>query len=132
MIGACADPSWENAKPAAEIDTTNYSVRWTGTPTPPASGHYVLTLEPADSFPYSPKESYRLLLDGKVVSEGSLRAGHDLASMGSFKAAPGASPTAPPVMDFPKVPSIPVDFADTNPHDFVLEYSHSSDRAGGG
>ncbi len=123
---------WENAKPSAEIDTTNYSVRWSGTLTPPAAGHYVFTLEPADSFPYSPKESYRLLLDGKVVSEGSLRAGHDLASMGSFKAAPGASPTAPPVMDFPKAPSIPVDFADTNAHDFVLEYSHSSDRSGGG
>jgi beta-glucosidase len=52
--------------------------------------------------------------------------------MGNFKAAPGASPTAPPVMDFPKVPSIPVDFTDSNPHDFVLEYSHSGDRTGGG
>ena len=52
--------------------------------------------------------------------------------MGNFKAAPGASSTAPPVMDFPKVPSLPIDFTDTKPHDFVLEYSHSGDRAGGG
>ncbi len=52
--------------------------------------------------------------------------------MGNFKSAPGASPTAPPVMQFPKVPSIPVDFADTNAHDFKLEYSHSGDQAGGG
>src|SRR5581483_7284797 len=80
----------------------------------------------------SPKESYRLLIDGKVLGEGTLRSGHDLSAMGNFKAAPGASPTAPPVMDFPKVPSIPFDFSDTKPHDFVLEYSHSSDRAGGG
>ncbi|HVZ84413.1 MAG TPA: glycoside hydrolase family 3 C-terminal domain-containing protein [Terracidiphilus sp.] len=123
---------WENAKPVPELDTINYSVRWSGTLTPPAAGHYVFTLEPADSFPYSPKESYRLLLDGKVISEGSLRAGHDLSSMGGFKAAPGASPTAPPVMDFPHIPSIPVDFADTKSHEFVLEYSHSGDRAGGG
>ena len=48
--------------------------------------------------------------------------------MGSFKAAPGASPTAPPVMQFPKVPSIAVDFADTKPHDFRLEYSHCGRR----
>jgi len=123
---------WENAKPNASVDTTNYSVRWSGTFTPPAAGHYVFSIEPADSFPYSPKESYRLLLDGKVIGEGTLRAGHDLASMGSFKAAPGASPTAPPVMDFPKIPDLPVDFADTQAHEFVFEYSHSGDRAGGG
>ncbi len=123
---------WENGMPVPQIDTHDYSVRWTGKLTAPAAGHYVFTVEPGDSFPYSPKESYRLLIDGKVVGEGSLRAGHDLSAMGSFKAAPGASPTAPPVMDFPNVPSIPMDFADTNPHDFVLEYSHSGDRAGGG
>jgi len=123
---------WENAKPAPEIETTNYSVRWSGTLTAPAPGHYVFTLESGDSFPYSPKESYRLLLDGKIAGEGSLREGHDMSAMGSFKAAPGASPTAPPVMDFPKVPSIPFEFTDTNPHVFVLEYSHSGDRSGGG
>ena len=82
-------------------------MRWSGTLTPPAPGHYVFTLETGDSFPYSPKESYRLLLDGKVIGEGTLREGHDLSAMGNFKAAPGASPTAPPVMDFPKSPLSP-------------------------
>ena len=123
---------WENDKPAPEVDTIDYSVRWTGTLEAPAPGHYVFTLEPADSFPYSPKESYRLLLDGKVISEGSLRAGQDLSAMGNFKVAPGASPTAPPVMNNARIPSIPFDFTDTRPHGFQLEYSHSSDRAGGG
>ena len=123
---------WENARPAQQIETTNYSVRWSGSLTVPAPGHYVFSLESADSFPYSPVESYRFMLDGKVLSEGSLRQGNDLASMGNFKAAPGASPTAPPVMNFPKVPSIPVDFTDTNPHEFKLEYSHSGDQSGGG
>ena len=98
----------------------------------PAAGHYVFTLEPGDSFPYSPVEMYRFVLDGKVLSEGSLRVDADLSSMGNFHSAPGASPTAPPIMKFPKVPSIPVDFADTNPHQFTLEYSHSGDQAGGG
>ncbi len=123
---------WENAKPVPELDTHNYSVRWSGTISAPAAGHYVFTLEPGDSFPYSPNETYRLLLDGKVVSEGSLRAGMDLSAMGNFKAAPGASPTAPPVMKFAKPPVIPFDFSDTSEHEFQLDYSHSGDQAGGG
>ncbi len=123
---------WENALPVPEILTPNYSVRWSGSLKPPAAGHYVFTLEPADSFPYSPAESYKFILDGKVLKEGSLRAGHDLSAMGNFHTAPGASPTAPPVQTFASNAKIEVDFADTNPHEFVLQYSHSADRAGGG
>jgi beta-glucosidase len=123
---------WENAMPVPEIETINYSVRWSGALTVPAPGHYVFTLEPGDAFPYTPDESYRLVLDGKVLGEGPLRAGRDLSAMGNFKSAPGASPTAPPEQLNVKIPSIAVDFTDTKPHDFVLEYSHSGDRAGGG
>jgi beta-glucosidase len=123
---------WENAKPVPEIDTHNYSVRWSGTLTPPAAGHYVFTVEVGDSFPYSPAESYRFVLDGKVLGEGDIRTGHDMSVMGSFKPAPGASRTAPPVESFAKTPKIEVDFNDTNEHAFQLEYSHSADRAGGG
>ena len=123
---------WEYAKPAPQVETADYSVRWSGTITAPAAGHYVFSLDPADSFPYSPKESYRLVIDGKVLGEDSLRKQVDISAMGNFKAATGASPTAPPLMDFPNLPSIPYDFADTQAHSFVLEYSHSGDRAGGG
>jgi beta-glucosidase len=123
---------WENARPVPQMETTSYSVRWSGTMTVPAAGHYVFTLEPGDSFPYSPEEKYRFLLDGKVVSEGSLRQAIDLSSMGNFHSAPGAAPTAPPVMKFAKIPTIPFDFTDTNAHEFQLEYSHSGDMAGGG
>ena len=123
---------WENAHPVPQIETNDYSVRWSGQLAVPAAGHYVFTLESGDSFPYSPKESYRFILDGKVISEGSLRQGGDLSSMGNFKAAPGASPTAPPVMQFAKIPSIPFDFTDTKPREFRLEYSHAGDQSGGG
>jgi beta-glucosidase len=123
---------WENARPAPQIETTNYSVRWSGSLTVPAPGHYVFSLESADSFPYSPVESYRFSLDGKVVSEGSLREVGDLSAMGNFHSAPGASPTAPPQQTNHRIPSIPVDFTDTNPHEFKLEYSHSGDQSGGG
>jgi beta-glucosidase len=123
---------WENARPVPQLATHNYSVRWSGSLTPPAPGHYVFTLEQGDSFPYSPTETYRFILDGKVLSEGSLRQAGDLSSMGNFKTMAGASPTAPPLMQFAKTPVIPVDFTDTNPRDFRLEYSHAGDEAGGG
>jgi beta-glucosidase len=123
---------WENAKPAPEVDTHNYAVRWSGTIAAPAPGHYVFILEVADSFPYSPAESYRLTLDGKVLGEGNIRTGHDMSVMGSFKSAPGASPTAPPVETFAQTPNIAVDFTDTKEHDFKLEYAHSADQSGGG
>ena len=123
---------WESAKPVPEIDTNNYSVRWSGSLAVPAAGHYVFTIESGDSFPYSPTESYRFTLDGKVIGEGSLRQGQDISSMGNFHAAPGASPTAPPIMNFPKPATVAVDFTDTKEHDFRLEYSHSADQSGGG
>jgi beta-glucosidase len=123
---------WESATPVPQLATYNYSVRWAGSITVPAPGHYVFTVEPGDSFPYSPVENYRLVLDGKVLGEGSLRQGQDLSQLGNFQVVPGASPTAPPVESFPKVPSIAIDFTDTNPHDFRFEYSHSGDQSGGG
>ena len=123
---------WENAKPSPDVDTHNYSVRWSGTIAAPAPGHYVFTMEPGDAFPYTPEESYRFLLDGKVLGEGALRQGRDLSAMGNFKSAPGASPTAPPEQLNVKVPSIAVDFTDTKEHEFKLEYAHAGDQSGGG
>ena len=123
---------WENANPTPLLATHNYSVRWTGSFTAPAAGHYVFSVESGDSFPYSPVESYRLVLDGKVLGEGSLRGEQNISELGNFHAAPGASPTAPPVQTSHKTPSIAIDIADTKPHDFRFEYSHSGDQAGGG
>jgi beta-glucosidase len=73
-----------------------------------------------------------LTLDGKVLGEGSLRTAPDISAMGNFHSAPGNSPTAPPQQTNHKTPSIAVDFADSNPHEFKLEYSHSGDQSGGG
>jgi len=129
---ALVQTDWENARPRPEVETHNYSVRWSGTIAAPAPGHYIFSVEVGDSFPYSPAESYRLMIDGKVLGEGNLRAGHDMSAMGNFKSVPGASPTAPPVMSFAKPPKIEFDFADTKQHDFKLEYSHSADQSGGG
>jgi len=123
---------WENAEPVPQLATHDYSVRWTGTLAVPAPGHYVFTLEQGDSFPYTPVESYRFILDGKVLSEGNLREGTDLSVMGNFYASPGRFTTAPPAEHFPKRPSIACRLYRYKPHDFRLEYSHASDAAGGG
>ncbi len=122
---------WEGALPVPQLHAHDYSVRWTGTITAPAPGHYEFTVEAADAFPYSPAESYRVELDDKVVSEGVLREGRP-AAPGTSKPINGASPTAPPSMSNATVPSFSVDFRDTNPHEFRFEYSHSGDRFGGG
>jgi beta-glucosidase len=123
---------WENAVPVPQVATENYSVRWSGSLTAPAPGHYVFTVETGYSFPYTPGERYRFILDGKVISEGNLREGHDLSANGNLKVGNGASPTAPPEEVFANVPAIAVDFADTSAHDFQFEYAHSGSHAGGG
>ncbi len=123
---------WGDSLPTPELQTHVYSVRWSGKIAVPAAGKYEFSVEPNDSFPYSPKDSFRLSLDGRVVAEGNLRKAMEIASMGNFKSAPGASPSAPPIMTGPAPAVFSHDFSDTAPHDFKLEYSHSGDQAGGG
>ena len=122
---------WRDVFPVPEIKTFDYSVRWTGKLNAPAAGKYTFIVEGGSGFPYSPKENYRFLLDGKVLSEGTLTKGK--LDMGAFAlVTTGASPSAPPIMTGSTPARIEVDLPDTNPHDFQLEYSHFGDRAGGG
>jgi beta-glucosidase len=123
---------WGDSLPVPELHTHVYSVRWSGKLAVPSAGHYVFSVEPADAFPYSPKDSFRLTLDGKVLAEGDLRKPMNISAMGNFKSAPGASPSAPPIMNGGQPVVVSYDFNDTTPHDFKLEYSHSGDQAGGG
>jgi beta-glucosidase len=121
---------WRDAAPVPEVETHDYSVRWTGALKAPAAGHYVFIVEGGQNFPYSPVERYRFMLDGKVLSEGMLTKGK--VNLGNFKMTTGASPTAPPVMSGSEPARIEVELGDTKPHGFELEYSHSGDIAGGG
>ena len=117
---------WEGSHPQPEVQTSDYSVRWSGNLTPPAAGHYEFTLEAADAFPYSPREQYRVLLDGKVIAEGFFRKSENLRHSPEWPA------TMPPTAESAKKPTFSVDFADTIPHAIEVGYAHSGDRAGGG
>jgi beta-glucosidase len=117
--------NWNNALPVEELQTHDYSVRWSGTIRVPAAGAYRFELKPTTASPYSPRETYRLLLDGKVLGEGELNSGKPTPVIGN-------SASAPPRMSRPTSAVISVTFADTEPHGFQLEYSHAGTRAGGG
>ncbi|WP_419804971.1 glycoside hydrolase family 3 C-terminal domain-containing protein [Terriglobus sp.] len=54
------------------------------------------------------------------------------AAMGDFHFAPGASPTAPPVMTGSSPAKFEVTVNDAADHDIVIEYSHAGDHSGGG
>jgi beta-glucosidase len=133
-VAVGSDPSiqhdWRDASPVPEVLTHDYSVRWSGTLQVPAPGKYIFILEGGSPFPYSPRENYKVMLDGKVVSEGTLTKGK--MEIGAFTVAAGSSPTAPPVMSGTTPARMELTFDDTKPHDFQVFYSHFGDRAGGG
>jgi beta-glucosidase len=122
--------NWRDSPPTPEVATHDYSVRWSGKIQMPASGKYRFTLEGGQNFPYSPKESYRVIFDGKVVLEGNLNGGK--LEMGAFSVQSGASPTAPPVMSGSKPANFELNLDDTKAHNIEVFYSHSGDRSGGG
>ena len=117
---------WDNATPVPEVQTQDYSVRWSGTLKVPATGKYVFTVDSGSGFPYSPKETYRFVLDGKVLAQGNLNDGKP-----NMKPT-GAPSTAPPNMSQTTPGEVEVTFTDTNQHEFQLDYSHSGDMSGGG
>ena len=117
--------NWTNASPVDELQTHDYSVRWSGTLKVPASGRYQFQVRTVSAFPYSPRETYRLLLDGKLLGEGELNSGRSTPVVGN-------SASAPPRMSSARPALISVPFTDTEPHSFQLEYSHAGNRAGGG
>ncbi len=121
---------WRDAEHVPELHTHDYSVTWSGKLKVPAAGKYAFILEGVSNFPYSPKENYRFIVDGKVLSEGTLAKGK--LDMGNFKLGTGANPTAPPVMTGSTPARIELTLNDTNEHDIEVQYSHFGDRAGGG
>ncbi|MFZ0333000.1 MAG: glycoside hydrolase family 3 C-terminal domain-containing protein [Candidatus Acidiferrales bacterium] len=91
------DFDWAGLNPIPAAQTAKFSVRWTGTFTPPAPGDYRIGADIGGCYPCKDADDFRLYLDGKLLDERS---------------------TTPDLM-------IPVRFADRGPHKIRLEYSHS-------
>jgi beta-glucosidase len=106
------DFDWNAASPAEGVPSDAFSVRWTGTLEAPAPGDYTFSVDIGDCYPCHDRETYALSFDGKVVSK------HD-------------SGTPKESRDHTN-PDFTLHFSDTQPHRFVLEYTHQSPVFGAG
>ncbi len=95
---------WDAASPAPGIPLQAFGVRWTGTLTPPGPGDYTFSISVPGCYPCGDQETVHVYLDGAPVAE---------ASRSQYRWTP-------------KAPVFLEHFADTKPHDFRLEYAHSS------
>jgi beta-glucosidase len=100
--------NWDKVVPIAGLQRDNYSVRWTGTFTPPAAGDYKLGVHVNYCYACENAEGFRLYLDDKVLVQSSA------SSTGERGA----------------VIEAPVHFADNKPHPIRLEYLHGTGSAG--
>jgi len=99
--------NWDKVIPVDGLQRNNYSVRWSGTLTPPAPGEYKLGVRVNYCYACENAEGFRLYLDGKLLVE----SGKKTAERG-------------------EVIQSPVTFADLRPHPIRLEYLHGTGTAG--
>ncbi len=100
--------NWDKVVPVPGLERNNFSVRWTGTFTPPAPGDYQLGVRINYCYACENAEGFRLYLDGKLL----------LSSENQKTGERGGGAEAT------------VHFADTNPHPIRLEYLHGTGSAG--
>jgi beta-glucosidase len=100
--------NWDKVVPVESLQRNNYSVRWTGSFTPPAPGDYKIGVRVNYCYACENAEGFRLYLDGKLL----------VASTEQKQAERGS------VFD------ASLHFADTNPHQIRLEYLHGTGSAG--
>jgi beta-glucosidase len=100
--------NWDKVVPVSGLQRNNYSVRWSGSFTPPAPGEYKLGVRMNYCYSCENAESFRLYLDGKLLVES---AGQSTGERGAVLEAP-------------------VTFSDTQPHPIRLEYFHNTGTAG--
>ena len=65
------DFDWDRVAPAPGVPAQRYAVRWSGELVPPAPGQYQLDLAIDRCFDCSGHDSYRLYLDGQLITDGS-------------------------------------------------------------
>ena len=99
--------NWDKVVPVDGLQRNNYSVRWSGTFTPPAEGQYQLGVRVNYCYACENSEGFRLYLDNNLLVE----SGGKTAERGEVRQAP-------------------MYFEDTQPHLIRLEYLHGTGTAG--
>jgi beta-glucosidase len=92
---------------APGLPRNNWSVRWTGTITPPAPGDYKLGVRINTCYACENNETFRLYLDDKLILQNSGKTAERGAAF-----------------------LTPISFADNKPHSIRLEYLHGTGSAG--
>ena len=100
--------NWDKVVPVNGLQRDNYSVRWSGSFTPPAPGEYKLGVRVNYCYACQNAEGFRLYLDGKLLVE----------SRGETTGERGA------------VIEASATFGDRQPHPIRLEYLHRTGSAG--
>jgi beta-glucosidase len=100
--------NWDKVVPVNGLQRDNYSVRWSGSFTPPAPGAYKLGVRVNYCYACENAEGFRLYLDEKLLVE----------SRDGTTGERGA------------VIEAPMTFSDTKPHPIRLEYLHRTGSAG--
>jgi beta-glucosidase len=105
------DFDWNGAAPAKGISSKSFSVRWTGSLTPPAPGTIDFGFSMAHCSTCEDAETVKVWLDDKLVYD------FDHAAIHGRRA-----PT----------PSFELTFHDVNPHAIRIEYTHNAPHFGAG
>lgn len=100
--------NWDKFAPVEGLQRNNYSVRWSGTLTPPAAGEYKLGVRVNYCYACENAEGFKLYLDGKLVLDSSHQKTGERGA----------------------VIETAVNFSDAKPHAIRLDYVHGTGSAG--
>jgi beta-glucosidase len=114
---------WNAASPAPEIPMQAFSVRWSGTLTPPGPGDYVFRIRKFHCHRCEVDERVRVFLDDKIMIDSRQNtlppSGQGVTNRSGFTRRPPE-------------PSFHARFTDTQPHSIRVEYTHRSELFGAG
>ena len=114
---------WNAASPAPEIPMKAFSVRWSGTLTPPGPGDYTFRVRKFHCHRCEVDERVRVILDDEIKIDSRQNTlpppGQGVTNRSGFTRRPPE-------------PSFNARFTDTKPHSIRVEYTHRSDLFGSG
>ncbi len=106
------DFDWNGASPVPGASSDHFAVRWTGTITAPQPGDFNFSVRLTHCYPCEDHEKFAVYFDGKPVS--------------NFGTSPDAYSRSS------HTPEFKLNFADTTPHSFSIEYLHNAKLFGAG